>query len=74
MTVNYAIEQRLRMIDFLVENFGHLRRYHLMFDYGIGEAQASRDIKRYRDFAPDNLVFDDSSKCWLKGKNFKRVF
>jgi hypothetical protein len=42
--------------------------------YGVGPACATRDLRAYRELAPDNLVFDDRSKTYLKSKNFKRLY
>lgn len=72
--VNYAVEQRLRMIEFLVDHFDHISRSHLQDFFGIGEACASRDIKHYNELAPHNLLYNEHSRRWIKADTFKRHY
>ena len=72
--MNYAVEQRLRMIEFLVDHFGFIRRKHLTDYFGIGEACASRDIKEYNKKAPHNLLYNEASRKWIKSDTFERVY
>jgi len=71
---SYAIEQRLRFIDFLVHQYGHVNRSAIMGYYGVSMPQASKDIKDYIALAPTNLVYDGSSKTYRRDPSFVRFF
>jgi hypothetical protein len=56
--VRYAIEQRLRFIDFLVAHYGSVNRAALVDYFGISLPQASHDIGDYMKIAAENIVYD----------------
>lgn len=70
----YAVTKRLRLIDFLLDQFGYVNRAHLMEYYGISSVQASKDIKDYLALAPCNLAYDLVGKTYRKGEAFRRVY
>lgn len=72
--VRYAIEQRLRFIDFLVAHYGSVNRAALVDYFGISLPQASHDIGDYMKIAAENIVYDKSVKTYIRGANFKRVY
>jgi len=72
--IKYAVEQRLRFIDFLIAHYGTLRREALIDYFGISMPQASNDIGRYVELAPSNLVYDMHAKWYRRGNDFKRVW
>lgn len=72
--LNYAQEQRLRMIDFLLFSYGRLNRQMIMNYFAIGAATATRDFKAYKELSSVNIVYDESAKVYLKGANFKRIY
>lgn len=72
--MNYAVEQRLRLIDFLLHHYGSVSRSELVDFFGIGEATATRDFALYADKAPGNALINPSSKRWVKSDIFKRVY
>lgn len=72
--MNYAIEQRLRMIDFLLAHYGAVGRDELVDYFGIGGAQATRDFRAYIQLAPGNMVINNVSKRWVRSDTFKRVY
>jgi len=74
MTMTYAQEQRQRMIDFLLHEYGTLNRGALVDYFGISMPQASRDIQDYLQRAPGNAVYDATAKKYLRGANFKRIY
>lgn len=74
LKMNYALEQRLRMIDFLLFSYGRVSRKIIMDFFGIGEATATRDFAVYKKMAAGNMVLDQSSKMYKKGAGFKREF
>ena len=72
--MNYAIEQRMRFIDFLLLKYGKINRDFIVDYFGIGEATATRDFKKYKELYPKNIVFDNSSKMYLKAPLFERAY
>jgi hypothetical protein len=74
MSTNYAIAQRLRLIDFLVEHYGYINRATLMDYFGISTPQASKDIAEYMELAPHNLVYNMGAKRYEKTDRFARLY
>lgn len=72
--MNYAIQQRLRFIEFLVIHYDSVGREQLVDFFGISEPQATRDFRLYKETAPNNLIFDNSTKRYKKSAQFKRLF
>jgi len=72
--LTYAVEQRLRLIDFLLHHYGSVSRGELMDYFGVGEATATRDFSTYNALAPENALLNQSSKRWVKADTFKRVW
>ena len=72
--MNYAVEQRMRFIDFLLAQYGHINRAALMDYFGIGSACATRDFKAYKELNPDGIWLNDSDKNYYKTVAFKRVW
>lgn len=72
--LTYAVEQRLRLIDFLLHHYGSVGRAELMDYFGIGEATATRDFALYHKIAPKNALLNGSSKRWVKSDTFERIW
>ena len=72
--MNYAIEQRLRLIDFLIDKYGQIKREFIIDFFGISPATATRDFKKYRELNPNNMVFDDVSKTYLRAPLFVKAY
>lgn len=73
-TLSLALVARLRFIDFLLDHYGTFNRYALADYFAISAPQASHDIQRYIDCAPDNLHYDKSAKCYRRSATFTRVW
>lgn len=71
---NAALCERLRFIDFMLATCGHVKRRYIMEYFGVANAQATRDLRTYRDLAPDNLVLEPSSKAYRATSTFVRKF
>lgn len=71
---NYAVEQRLRLIDFLLFQYGTINRSALMDYFGISTPQAAADFKLYMELAPWNMVYDKSAKMYRKSDQFARYY
>lgn len=72
--MNYAQEQRLRLIDFLLAHYGSVGRAEVADFFAIGGATVTRDFALYSERAPGNAVLNPSSKRWVKTDTFKRIF
>lgn len=70
----WAVEQRLRFIDFLLAEYGALNRSALMDYYGISAPQASSDIAAYLEVAPSNAKYDLKAKTYRRTAEFRRVW
>lgn len=71
---SYAVEQRLRLIDFLVAHYGTINRSALTDYFGISMPQASMDIRDYVNMAPDNIEYDAGSRVYRRADSFRRVY
>ncbi|MCK4620700.1 MAG: hypothetical protein KAT62_00655 [Desulfuromonadales bacterium] len=73
-TFTYAVEQRLRFIDFLLHQYGTLNRSAMVDFFGISEPCATRDIQKYIELVPANAVYDKTAKTYVRGADFRRVW
>ena len=72
--MKYAIEQRLRFIDFLLHQYGRVNRSAVTDYFGISVPQATTDFKTYMKLAPDNIRYCHSDKAYIKNPEFNRVY
>lgn len=67
--------KRLSLIDFYLTYVGSFQRNDLINHFDIGSVTATRDIKEYRKLYPENIIYDVSSKSYVKNKTtFKKRF
>lgn len=69
-----SLERRLQFIDFRLRWEGRLNRRDLINYFAVSMPQASMDISKYSDLAPDNLTYDLSSRCYLATDAFRPLF
>jgi predicted DNA-binding transcriptional regulator YafY len=72
--LSYAQRERLIFIEFRLYFLGDVRRQDLMQRFGVAPAVATRDFALYRDLFPDNISFDNKSKCYVIGDDFSPEF
>lgn len=72
--MNYAVVQRLRLIDFLLATYGYVGRPTLVAYFGISTPCAANDFKLYKDRAPDNVIYNGSLKRYERSESFKPLF
>ena len=72
--LTYAVEQRLRFVDFLLAQYGHVKRAALIDYFGIGYATATRDFGAYHQIAPGNMALNPSDKTYYRTTAFVRVW
>lgn len=70
----WSIEQRLEFIDFRLFWEGTIQRADLTKKFGVSIPQASLDLAKYRESAPDNLVYDARQKRYVGGGKFRPIF
>lgn len=66
----WSQERRLEFIDYRLRWDGHLNRSDLIEFFGISVPQASLDIARYTELAPNNIRYDASARTYLSGATF----
>lgn len=74
LKINYAVEQRLRMIDFLLFHYKRINRSVIMDYFGISAPQASLDIQAYLVMAGDGVRYDKTNKCYVTTPTFVRQY
>lgn len=70
--LSYAVEQRLRLIDFLLANYGRVGRPQLQDYFGISAPQASNDLAAYHALAPGNMEYQGSVRAYVTTARFHR--
>jgi hypothetical protein len=69
-SVRWGQDRRLAFIDFRLRWEGRINRSDLTDFFGISTPQASLDIARYSALAPQNLVYDRSSRVYQVSGDF----
>lgn len=73
-TSRWGQERRLEFIDVRLRWDGRINRSDLTTFFGISVPQASLDIAKYVELAPDNAVYDRSARVYLAGERFKPLY
>lgn len=66
-------QRRLEFIDFRLYWEGRINRADLTEHFGISVPQASLDLARYQEIAPQNLTYERREKVYLATPEFKAV-
>jgi predicted DNA-binding transcriptional regulator YafY len=72
--LRWGIERRLEFVEFRLYWEGYVNRSDLSDVFGVSAQQASTDLNRYLDLAPDNMRYDKSAKRYVRTEQFKPVF
>lgn len=67
-------EKRLEFIDFRLRWDGRLNRGDISDFFGVSTPQASLDIARYLEIAPDNAWYDRSERSYIATEAFQPIF
>lgn len=73
-TSKWGQERRLEFIDWRLRWDGQMNRGDLTEFFGISIPQASLDLAKYLEMAPNNAVYDRSAKVYLPGPEFHPLF
>lgn len=74
MSLKYAVEQRMRFIDFLLCRYEEVGRAELVDFFGISKPQATNDFRTYLNIAPDNARYVTARKKYVRNPEFQRVW
>ena len=64
----------MEFIDFRLRWEGRINRSDITAFFGISVPQASLDIAKYMEVAPENLMYDRRSRIYLAGPAFRPIF
>lgn len=70
----WSQDSRFKFIDYRLRWEGKLRRTDLTDFFSISLPQASADLAKYDRAAPENLKYDLSQKCYIRGPEFKATY
>lgn len=73
-SVKWSQERRLQFIDFRLQWEGRINRRDVTEFFKISVPQASADIARYTELAPQNLQYDTSSRTYMATAGFSPLF
>lgn len=74
MDISDAQQARLQTFELVAYWEGAANSSLLVKHFGLSRQQASQDIKRYLELAPDNLSYNTSRKCHQPEPGFKPLF
>ena len=70
----WSVEKRLEFIDFRLFWEGQINRVDITEQFGVSVPQASNDLSKYQEAAPNNLNYDHREKKYFTSDSFKPVF
>jgi len=73
-SLSHAQRERLTFLEFRLYFMGEIGRPDLSARFGVAPAGATRDIAMYRELAPQNIDFDNSSKTYRISREFAPIF
>lgn len=71
---SWGLERRLQFIDFRLRWEGNINRTDLTTFFGLSIPQASLDISKYTEIAPNNLFYDRSAKTYVATPSYRPVY
>ncbi|GKX47808.1 helix-turn-helix transcriptional regulator [Pectobacterium carotovorum] len=72
--LSWGLQSRLQFIDFRLRWERRINRMDLTEHFGISVPQASLDIAKYTELAPNNLTYDRSSKTYTAAPSFRPLY
>lgn len=69
--MRWGVEQRLEFIEFRLLWEGGINRGDIAERFGVSIPQASNDLSRYQELAPENLAYDRSGKRYVPTASFR---
>ncbi|MBN9373623.1 WYL domain-containing protein [Hydrogenophaga sp.] len=72
--LSWSQDRRLKFVDFRLRWEGRINRTDLVEFFDISMPQATADLSRYGEAAPNNLEYDRSSKAYLRTAGFQPLY
>jgi predicted DNA-binding transcriptional regulator YafY len=72
--MQWGMERRIDFIEYLLYWDGKVNRKDITQFFGVSTPQASADIKRYQELAPQNIEYDKSKKYYFAPPTFEPKF
>lgn len=72
--LRWGVEQRLEFIEFRLFWEGRVNRSDITEYFGVSVPQASNDLTRYQELAPENMRYDVREKRYAVTEDFKPRF
>ncbi|MDS9638505.1 WYL domain-containing protein, partial [Pseudomonas aeruginosa] len=73
-SLSWGLESRLQFIDFRLRWERRINRMDLTEHFAISVPQASLDIAKYTELAPNNLTYDRRSKTYTATSHFQPLY
>ncbi len=70
----WSQDRRLEFIDFRLRWEGRINRSALTAHFAISVPQASLDIAKYLELAPNNMAYDKSARIYVASPGFRPMF
>lgn len=70
----WGVIRRLEFMEFRLYWDGRINRSDLTGFFGISVPQASADLARYQQIAPNNVIYDKRAKTYFASKEFTPAF
>jgi hypothetical protein len=74
VTIPWSTRKRLQHLEFKLYWEGRVNRGDLTAEFGISIPQASVDITKYQEMAPNNISYNSSAKYYVPTETFKPIF
>ena len=72
--LNYSQKQRLAYIDFKLMFVGRVTRNDVVTKFEKGMSGATADLNLYKEFCPNNMVYDTKQRIYVQCDKFKPLF
>ncbi len=72
--LNYSQKQRLAYIDFKLLFVGRVTRNEVVTKFEKGMSGATADLNLYKEFCPNNMVYDTKQRVYVQCATFKPLF
>ena len=72
--LRWGVERRLEFIEFRLYWEGRINRADIVYQFGVSVPQASKDLSRYQELAPDNIAYDRREKRYYPAPGFAPRF
>lgn len=72
--LRWSIERRLEFIEFRLYWEGGINRADIVDQFGLSVPQASKDLTRYQELAPNKMAYDKSEKRYFAARGFEPRF